>query len=144
MLKYRLPKELTLDYRTWRCGGGSWDNGPEEGIGHGQGQTRLANDRGYSCCLGQFFCQAGVPKEVLLKGVDAQDLTYYDILVDGCIDKTKNDNNKFVDSAILINDNQLTTIAQKVRKLQSLCKKYRRTLVLKNFPKRILKQLDNL
>lgn len=43
-------KKLTLDYSRWRCGkDGSYQIGT--------GYTKLLNNHGYMCCLGQFSLQ---------------------------------------------------------------------------------------
>lgn len=50
-----------LDCQTWRCGrdyGGNFQMGI--------GRTTLLNDEGFSCCVGQFMQQCGVPRENLL------------------------------------------------------------------------------
>lgn len=44
-------KTLTIDCAKWRCGGAS----PETSLGFGD--TRMLNDEGYMCCLGQLSLQ---------------------------------------------------------------------------------------
>lgn len=59
--------EYVLDLSTWRCG---MDMEVNPAIvtfnsSRGTGTTSLLNGEGFSCCLGQFAIQVGVPKEVL-------------------------------------------------------------------------------
>lgn len=118
------PKVLVLDYKKWFCGGGKRN----VGRGLGEGDVALLNQEGYMCCLGQFHQQCGISNDKLLYCSLPEEFNsdFHTISSDG-----------FVDSAVNINDNVLTTILEKVKKLKSLCKKYRKELVLKNFPKSI-------
>lgn len=152
MLEYKtkvkrltLPKELVLDYRKWRCG----DKGKRGVCQLGDGDTELLNNNGRMCCLGQFCYQVGVARKVLIRESEPQDLV--DEVIVSPLMRVRKDidggfwgvcNTRFTEKAIDINDNCLTTIAQKVRKLKSLCSKYRRKLLLKNFPKKILEELN--
>lgn len=131
---YKLPKVLVLDYRKWRCGG-DYHNSE---FSHGVGTTLLENEEGYMCCLGQFCKQAGLKKNELL---DVDTPSSLPNVVLGLV-KYGTDNG-FSNTAIAINDDESSTIAWKVRKLQTLCRKYRRELVLKNFPKAILEKVAN-
>lgn len=53
--------KYTLDVAKWRCGGQS-----DRTNSLGQGKTSMLNCDGFSCCLGQFALQKGVPAEALI------------------------------------------------------------------------------
>lgn len=130
----KLPKVLKIDYRRWMCGGGKRNNVNDnvvEHVGHGTDTTYLLNQDNFMCCLGQFCLQAGHKRNEIMEIGDPDS-------VEG-----NSFPNKFCNDAININDDDNTTIITKVRKLQTLCKKYRKTLLLQNFPKKILDQLEH-
>lgn len=55
-------KTYTLYIPKWRCGSDSARQNARLGLG----ETRMLNEQGYMCCLGQFAAQAGVaPSELL-------------------------------------------------------------------------------
>lgn len=56
-----------LDVSKWRCGDTSVK-------ALGEGTTHMLNHEGYSCCLGQFALQQGVPSERLLGVADPEDV----------------------------------------------------------------------
>jgi hypothetical protein len=133
--KVNLPKELVLDYKIWRSGG------PVHYLGEvvGQGDTQLLNNEGYMCCLGQFCEQAGVPRDCL------EDKEYPDSLSKA--PKLLVSNGHMTDlagKAAEINDCHRLPTAGRVVKLQKLFKTYKKTIVLKNFPEEILKQIEDL
>jgi len=135
-----LPKILVLDYKKWRCGG--YDN--EAPMGHGKGETALLNDFGYECCLGQFSRQCGVPKKTILNVSYPGGCGYPVVQGLSVIDKDGDylsEASKFSNLAIDINDDEELTVAQKAHKLTLLCSKYKRKLLLKNFPKSVLGQI---
>lgn len=130
MIKKTFPKVLELDYDKWVCG----DDFVKDGkYSSGYGVTQLLNANGYMCCLGQFCEQAGIPKSCLLFLCDGSDIVAHTTYKVTTIDSTK-----FEQYAISINDNQKTTIVEKVKALKKLCSKYKRKLVLKNFPEGML------
>lgn len=131
--KVNLPKELVLDYKIWRCGGSDGFNIV------GKGSTQLLNKKGYMCCLGQFCQQAGVVKDVLYAN------SYPDSLP--IAPKLFVSNGHMTDlagRAAEINDDRYSTTAEKVVKLQKLFREHKKTIVLKNFPEEILKQIEDL
>jgi hemin uptake protein HemP len=130
-----LPKELVLDYKIWRSGGPFHYHGEVVG----EGDTQLLNNEGYMCCLGQFCEQAGVDRYFL------RDKEYPDAL--GSAPKLLVKNGYTTDlasEASEINDNHQLPTAERVVKLQKLFRKHKKTIVLKNFPEKILKQIEDL
>lgn len=130
-----LPKELVLDYDIWRSGGPC--HLKEFNI-VGKGDTALLNSQGYMCCLGQFCQQAGVPRDSL------QDKEYPDQLPN--VPKLFVSNGHMTDlagRAAEINDCRYSSVADRVVRLQKLFKQYKKTIVLKNFPEEILKQIED-
>lgn len=130
-----LPSELVLDYKIWRCGGCETYRSNLVG----EGYTSLLNSKGYMCCLGQFCQQAGVVKHLLLHKIYPSYLHFTPKL----FASTGHDTNLAVRAAE-INDNEYITTAERVVKLQKLFMEYDRTIVLKNFPKDILQQIEEL
>lgn len=131
---YLYMKTLILDYSTWRCGYTS----PYKENRLGEGETRLLNTEGYMCCLGQFTPQLEptIKKEDILdKDVPSQlnkhipDFTFLPPL--GGYSSTL-----LVNSAITINDNHHTTVAEKIKSLKALFKKYGYTIRVINRPKK--------
>jgi len=137
---YKLPKKLTLDMSIWRCGkhsayyGSSRDN---DNTGTGQGNTKLLNDEGYMCCLGQFAHQAGVLKEELLDHSYPHELPK-EFYVEGLVfdfnveDSFFPSSTDFAKEAITINDETETTVAEKIELLKKSCETYGRELVIEN------------
>lgn len=133
--KYRLPKELVLDYNLWVCGNFSKKE---------RGLSMLLNANGYMCCLGQFSKQTGCPIYKLLSRVDLSEFPDEDVFIIGLSKKNKHDdliNSNLSTKAIEINDNCKTSIAEKVRLLKRLFSKYHYKIRLKNFPQHILEEL---
>lgn len=159
MTKYALPKTLTLNYRTWRCGGDSNENGATDkewrAASHGKGDTFLCNEEGYMCCLGQFERQAGVPKDQLM-GNDTPAMTGNgDSVVTGLsrelFESEKSmfrfdgvTDTKLANSAIKINDNSKFSIAEKVVKLCKLFARAGYKIQPKNFPKKIMQEIEDV
>lgn len=134
--KVNLPKELVLDYEIWRSGGPY--NLKELNI-VGKGSTELLNKEGYMCCLGQFCQQAGVPRNDLLYREYPYQLPN--------VPKLFVSNGYMTDlagQAAEINDDRYLSVADRVVHLQNLFKQYKKTIVLKNFPEEILKQIEDL
>jgi hypothetical protein len=124
MNKYRLPRVITLDYKKWRCGG----NGPYK---VGVGTTCLHNSSEKECCLGQFSRQAGASIAEISNYLEPED----------CVDIVGL-TNRFCNRAIEINDAESIDTVTRVKRLRSLCSKYRRKLVLKNFPAKLLQEIN--
>lgn len=116
----KLPKTLYLDIKTWRSGGSGKNR-------VGCGTTTLLNKEGYMCCLGQFCKQVGLKDDDILMRSSPDELEHKVNTLN-----RKGDNSQFSLDAMEINDDEGTTPSQKVKKLQSLCKKYNRKLVIKN------------
>lgn len=58
-MKPKYKRTFTINRATWRCG----RNGPHS---HGIGDTKLINDEGFKCCLGEIGLQCGVPRGKLI------------------------------------------------------------------------------
>lgn len=112
---------LILDESTWRCG----RDAEETENSRGKGPTALLNEQGYMCCLGQFSLQlAKLKKEqLLMKSVPM----YVDVYIPFLTRKSTFgiENNEFiVPPAIEINDNECTSVDEKVEKLKELFSKH--------------------
>lgn len=130
-----LPNELVLDYKIWRCG----EPFSYEGDIVGKGHTELLNSDGYMCCLGQFCQQAGVLRNLL------EGKCYPEAL--GTAPKlfvSRGYTTDLASEAAEINDCGQLSTAERVVKLQKLFRKHKKTIVLKNFPEEILKQIEDL
>ncbi len=135
----KLPKKLVLDYKRWVCGDEKLDNK----CSHGTGDSSLLNKNGYMCCLGQ-WCRQTDKKLKIINECAPGDLQIvihplskkrgYSCIID----------TKFSSKCMSINDDEHTTIAEKVRSLINECRKIKRELFLKNFPKTVLKELDEM
>lgn len=122
--------KLVLDYSKWRSGL----------RGHnsvGLGFTKLKNEEGYMCCLGQWCQQLGVPNEELENNSEPWSLkTTVDISL-----FTQSDNwgglknSKLASSAIFINDELGTSPADKINKLTTLLASHNIELEVINIPK---------
>jgi len=118
----KLPKTLYLDMTTWRCGGESQS---EENT-TGKGRTSLLNRDGYSCCLGQWIRQTDTTLDIFKRDCPTD--------VPNCNIRTLIKNNvdtEFGQVCMKINDNQQTSIKEKITKLCQILKKYRRRLVVR-------------
>lgn len=110
-----MKKILILDEATWRCGKDTSNPNNRRG----KGSTRLENEEGFMCCLGQFSNQ-------LKKGLNIKN-NYYPASTGKYIPfltrKLKSElyvDTKLSRKAISINDNQDTSIFKKVKELRSL------------------------
>jgi len=138
MKKLTLPRTLVLDYKVWNAGQ------PEENSikknCHGKGDTCLRNKQKTECCLGQFARQAGCPTEDLIGHGDPNALQ---VIITGLTyNKGRLNNTKLTVDAIGINDSEFTTLAEKVSLLVKRFRKDGYTIQLKNFPKKVLAELD--
>lgn len=104
-------KKLTLDYSKWRCGGIDNPNAL------GEGYTRMMNEQGFMCCLGQISLQ-------LNESLTPDDIKYkaFPSSVDRDIPLLSSDAGDTIltDEAISINDDSDTTPNQKIALLQEL------------------------
>lgn len=112
-------KTLVLDTSKWRCGDCSIYEGNRLGVGH----TRLLNDEGYMCCLGQFARQ--LSKDVSILNVSMPGdmnkkipLLNEEIPISG---GTIIKSSLFSRDCSEINDNEKTSIEQKLLALGILC-----------------------
>lgn len=133
-MKTRELKPLLLFEEFWRCG-----TEPEVKIGasetaRGNGLTRLLNDKGYMCCLGQFSKQLKetIRDEELLANVSPDslrqlipDLTYIHRSLDTHTNTMRSviRNTPEATEAIVINDDQHSTVQEKVEKLKEVVAK---------------------
>jgi len=144
MKTYKLPKELTLNYRNWICGAPHRND--DKNTCHGVGETSLLNEDNFMCCLGQFSCQAGIDKSHLKYNSVPQDLIYDDsdevTIVEVLCNKQTRKDTRLANRAMGINDSDKLTISDKVIKLRKLFKQCGRTINLKNFPKRIMEEIE--
>lgn len=109
-----MKKTLILDEATWRCGKNSQNSNNRRGTG----DTRLENEEGFMCCLGQFSNQLKKGLNIRCKMFPAGTNEKIPLL-------TKRGYNSYVDTklsnkAVVINDDESTSIYEKVRKLRSL------------------------
>jgi hypothetical protein len=107
-------KKFVLDVSKWRCGGGT-----TSGVRLGKGDTALLNEFGYMCCLGQFCKQEGLPEIDLIEIGEPYELEKEVPLLtllneDGYI------NSAFSKKAMDINDDECTTVLQKINQLREL------------------------
>lgn len=120
-------KTLTLDVSTWRCGG--VNNVLPYGLG--KGDTELLNSKDYMCCLGQFALQLGMKREEILHvGTPSRTGRLIPLLSkrrEGGLSNTVLSNN-----CIIINDNELATIDEKILLIRKELKKKGITLRVKN------------
>lgn len=110
-------KTLTLDVSEWICGNPSTNDDPANHIG--EGNTRLYNDEGYMCCLGQFALQLseGLQKQDMLDcpTPDMLDGYYIPDLV-----SEERTSTELAEAAIYINDSDSTTVEEKIVELVKL------------------------
>lgn len=130
----KVLKTLTLDLAKWRCGG----NTSEPTNRMGEGRTMLCNGEGYMCCLGQFAPQinpkvkdailyTGDPYNIKINGVD--------IFVESLNFKNEMGSMYNTDlsiAAININDDEETTVQEKIEKLKTLFENEGYTIVVIN------------
>lgn len=122
-------KVLILDESKWRCGAAS----PSKENKRGKGITKLENKEGYMCCLGQ-FCKQLTPKKDILDFCEPRELNVkISLLATGS--RYNIDNTKFSNTAMSINDNEGTSVNQKVSKLRALLKSKGWKLVFKRAKK---------
>jgi hypothetical protein len=118
-------KVLILDESKWICGDPLVNFGKRSRLTtRGEGSTRLLNDEGYMCCLGQFAKQLN-PKITEGYLLNFADFNNFDVKIPFLTRRTKwkeITNSSISSIAISINDDIETTIQTKVKKLRSLFK----------------------
>lgn len=127
-------KTLTLDYSKWRAGGTSVFSSKENEIG--QGDTRLLNESGFMCCLGQFALQCDFSVEEIIRKNGPCDLRKEMPLFNqsgeyGFV------NTSLACKCIGINDDRTTTYKQKIFSLHRLLKEHGIELIVINTPEPI-------
>lgn len=130
----KLNKELVLDYKKWRSGGYG-----DNAVGYST-TSLLDPETKLMCCLGQFCLQSGFTKDEISDLADPDSL---DTVIQGLNKKRGGEIGctKLSVEAVNINDDEKLTIAQRTAQLQKLFKKHGYTVTLKNFPKKILKEI---
>lgn len=126
--------EYALDVSKWRCGG--YDK-----FQMGEGETLMENDKGFSCCLGQFAKQMGVdlndsncyrsPRDVAVNlGYSYDDNFCTKKRV--CTGTNLYSNTFLAQSLMYINDETSTTPREKVSQIRELLEKHGHTLKVLN------------
>jgi len=134
MTKYKLPKELVLDYKKWVCG-----DSTNKTKGTGEGLSKLLNKSNYMCCLGQFSLQTGVKKSDIYDKSCPSSLNFNIV----GLSWKKNEETQLAYEAMDINDACDTTIVEKIKRLKQVFSKYKYKIKLKNFPKWVMKEFPN-
>ena len=126
-------KKLILDYSKWRCGGYDYVNKL------GGGYTKLLNEEGFQCCLGQFALQLDCSvdeiswkytPDQIKKPIELLNFITNDELIPFGI-------SYFSSKAIGINDSPHTTPLQKIALLTELCNEHNIELEVINQPENI-------
>lgn len=130
-------KTLTLNFKKWRCGRDGGKN-----VAHGEGWTRLLNIQGYMCCLGQFSTQLNpkVTRDNILECSSPCSLSNPIPILSkthfGDIENTSLSN-----KSIEINDDDNTSIDQKIKSLKTLFRTKGYKINITNLPKQLAKKL---
>jgi len=134
-MKYKLPKTLVLDYDKWICGKPDINTIRENCLG--EGATRLLNEQGEMCCLGQFSDQAGVCNEDMYGVGGPQSIRGHKTTIVGLTKprkKTGVSHTLLALSAMSLNDNMQYTVSEKAQHIKELFAKNGYEVTLKNFP----------
>lgn len=108
-------KKIIIDKSKWRTGEyGEYQTGA--------GSTYLLNPEGYMCCLGFICNQMGAPENDLRKCGEPSDL--HEEIEGLCSSDNFGDmyNSTLSEEAILINDDEFSTVEEKIDKLHKLFK----------------------
>ena len=124
-------KILVLNESIWRCGDDSKDPSKSRGTGY----TKLLNEEGYMCCLGQFSLQLSpeLKRADLLHRHFPQNL---EIAVEDLTAKAYGElkDTELSKKAVAINDNSHSTISEKVKELTELFAKYEYKIIFISMP----------
>lgn len=131
--------DFILDIQKWRCGADSRDYKTRIG----SGSTSLKNEQGFSCCIGQFCKQIGIPEDKLIDIATPECLKdylpemEYPSLFDSIFVFKESEKTKFCDSKLSrelmgINDNVGMTIGMKIREIRKTLEKNGHTLTVQN------------
>jgi len=120
-----MKKTLILDEATWRCGQDSCSKNSR-----GYSETCLENDKGFLCCLGQFSRQ--IDKKIgdmvdLFEPCEINAVVSLLTKKEGCSIV----NTKLSKSAMEINDDETTTVEEKVKKLKTIFKRRGVSIIFK-------------
>ena len=133
--------DFVLDVSKWRCGGSICTSN----LVIGEGDTKLLNEEGYMCCLGQFAEQAGFVKDLLmnvnypdmiLRYTDRESLTesqkdYLDIfVVNGFMTKLSMELSQLNDAGI----STYQDLVDKIESIKNLLTEHGYTLNVVNMP----------
>lgn len=118
---FKYKQTLILDVSMWKCG--ACASSPNNRIG--KGVTKLLNQEGYMCCLGQFYPQLDkrVKHKRMLYMNEPKDLKLESYPLTRLGKFTVEDSN-LSKSAIEINDYEYTTVQQKISLLKRLFAEY--------------------
>lgn len=114
--------ELTLDRSKWICGSPNYNFTTLNCLG--KGNVLLLNEEGYMCCLGQFALELGATmSQIYGMGAPSTVIDFNnDLLIDN--NNTNHLDSTFSLKAININDDQRTTVEEKIELLTQLCNEY--------------------
>lgn len=126
--------DFILDYSKWICGNPDLNNNLENC--NGNGTTSLENEKGYMCCLGQFCKQLKPDLDILGYSTPEEINEVIPYLSYLSLDNNDFKNyiydTDFSSKAIYINDNQETSVEEKIKLLTKLCLEYNHTLTVIN------------
>jgi hypothetical protein len=118
MAKFRIRR------KKWRCGD---DSNP--GVNsHGTGKTRLLNEDGYMCCLGQCATQVGVRRDKIMEKPTPEDIQFNDKRRIPVLTTFDGNDSQLSEHAMRINDDESTTLVEKERLLKRLFSKFHHEL----------------
>ncbi len=132
----RKLKVLTIQRSKWRCGGSEHISAHEAGR-RGAGVSRLLNDEGFMCCLGFDAVACGLPPTRILGVIDPESMATVSPLsvqpplpvryirrrlVKSAYSWRTYDNSPIIRRAMVINDDEGLTHAQRERKLRPVLK----------------------
>lgn len=118
--------EFTIDRSKWRCGG---DHSKQIG----EGNTRLLNEEGYMCCLGQCALQVGIPKDDIFNWGEPLEILNiieenpFVILIEGAF-TTRQLNTELSKRAMAINDDVELNQTEREAGLQRIFQEYGHTI----------------
>lgn len=124
-------KELILDYSKWRCG---YTTPSECKHQLGEGPVRLLNEKGFSCCIGQFCAQSGVDASLLLDRSSPADVPVDINLFNMSIDNSAYQDSALTEDCIIINDDPETSPEVKIKLLTNRLAKEGIALTVINHP----------
>lgn len=121
-------QKLVLDKSKWICGQPEWNKQKSNCLG--KGHTKLLNEDGYMCCLGQFSKQLSkeVTDNMLMSSCSPHGLNSgFGVVIESLMTPLNLGdyrNNELAQDAISINDDVQTSVKNKLSLLKSLFAKY--------------------